>query len=192
MVDIHPLTADRLPDLASLFGTNGVTRGCYCTYFLVSGKDYQSGWQGGNRASFEGFAAGADPPAGLLAYRDAEAVGWCAVGPRARYARALRSPILRAREPDEDDTVWLVPCFFVRRDARRTGVTRELLAAAVALAQECGASAVEGFPRSGDGRVSAADAFLGVEPVFADCGFTAVNRPTPHRVVMRRELSGGA
>ena len=26
---------------------------------------------------------------------------------------------LKARDPDEDDRVWLVPCFYVRRDARR-------------------------------------------------------------------------
>jgi hypothetical protein len=125
-VDIRPLTTERLPDLADLFETNGVTRGCWCMYFLLTGKEFGKGWRGGNRVRFEEFAraaavGGQDPPAGLLAYRDGEPVGWCAMGPRSRYPRALRSPVLKGRDPDEDGDAWLVPCFFIRRTARRAG-----------------------------------------------------------------------
>lgn len=188
MIDIHPATPDRLADLASLFGTNGTTRGCWCTYFLTTSKEFSSGWGRANRARFERVAR-AEPPAGLLAYQAGEPVGWCAAGPRARYSRALRSPVLKGREADEDTSVWLVPCFFVRRDARHCGVTRQLLEAAVQLAADHGATAVEGFPRAGDTRLAAGDAYLGAEPVFAACGFTVVSRPTPKRVVMRRDLA---
>jgi GNAT superfamily N-acetyltransferase len=187
-VEIYPLTAERLPDLAELFETNGVTRGCWCMFFLLTGEEFGKGWRGGNRVRFEQFAAGQDPPAGLIAYRDGEPVGWCAMGPRSRYPRALRSPVLKGRDPDEDGDVWLVPCFFVRRTARRAGLTRALLAAAVEHAQRYGASAVEGFPLAGDLRRPPAEAYFGVEPVFASCGFATVARPTPNRVVVRRVL----
>jgi len=125
---------------------------------------------------------------GLLAYRDQEAVGWCAAGPRTRYARALRSPILKGRDEVEDSRVWLVPCFYVRRDARKGGVTRALLEGAAALARKHGAHAIEGFPLAGDRRRSTGEAFVGVEPLFAACGFTAVARPSASRVIMRRDL----
>jgi GNAT superfamily N-acetyltransferase len=186
--EIHPLTSDRLDDLAELFGTNGTTRGCWCMFFLVTGREFTAGWGTGNRARFEEFAAGQDPPAGLLAYRDREPVGWCAMGPRSRYPRALRSPVRAGRDPSEDQDVWLVPCFFVRRGARRAGLTRALLAAAVAQAEESGATAIEGFPLAGEGRHAAAEAYLGTEPVFATCGFRPLARPSPRRVVMRRPL----
>lgn len=187
-LDIRPLTGGRLGDLAELFDTNSITRNCYCMFFLLSGREFGSGWGTGNRERFEEFAAGRDPAAGLLAYRDGAPVGWCAMGPRSRYPRALRSSILKGREAADDDRVWLVPCFFVRRDARHAGATRQLLAAAVGEAERHGAAAIEGFPLAADTRRPPAEAFFGVEPVFADCGFVPVARPTPIRVVMRRPL----
>jgi len=88
----------------------------------------------------------------------------------------------------EDSKVWLVPCFYVRRDARRSGVTRALLEGASALARKHGARAIEGFPLAGDRRRSTGEAFVGVEPLFASCGFVAVARPSASRVIMRRDL----
>jgi len=187
-LQIKPLTTRRLGDMAALFGTNQSTNGCWCMWFLVPVKECHAGWGPVNRERFAAFARGADPPAGLLAYRDGEAVGWCAVGPRSRYARMLRAPTLKRRDPAEDATAWLVTCFFVRRDARRSGVTRALLEAAVALARERGALAIEGFPLAGERRRSAGEAFVGVEPLFASCGFVPVDHPSASRVIMRREL----
>ncbi len=84
---------------------------------------------------------------------------------------APRSPVLKDRDPAEDDDVWLVPCFFVHVGARRMGFTRALLTAAVEVAGEHCAKAVERFPHAAGPKVSA-DGFLGAEQVFAGCGFT--------------------
>jgi GNAT superfamily N-acetyltransferase len=188
IVTIAPMTVERLPDLASLFGTSRTTSGCYCTWFMLPPKQVQAGWSGGNKLAFETCTQDEQQPMGLLAYVDRQAVGWCAAGPRSRYSRALRSAVLRQRDPRADDQTWLVPCFFVRTGYRRRGIMRELLTGAVSLADEHGASAVEGFPLAGDQRRGVGDAYLGVEPVFAACGFTVVDRPTGNRVVMRRDL----
>jgi GNAT superfamily N-acetyltransferase len=187
-VTVAPVTAERLDDLATLFGTNGTTRGCYCTWFLIPAKECHAGWSGGNRLTFEACAREETLPMGLLAYADGAPVGWCAAGPRSRYSRALRSPVLRQHDPAEDDQVWLVPCFFVRVGFRRQGIMRELLTRAVDLAAGNGATAIEGFPLSGEKRRSSGEAFLGVESLFAACGFTVVDRPTANRAVMRRDL----
>jgi GNAT superfamily N-acetyltransferase len=185
---VKPVSTAQLSDLGTLFGGNKTTNGCYCMWFIVSAKECQAGWGGGNRQAFEGIARTADEPVGLLAYRGGEPVGWCAAGPRARFGRALRSATLKERDAEEDGTVWLVPCFFIRRDARRQGVTRLLLESAVALARKHGAVAVEGFPLAGDRRRPTSEAYLGVEPLFAACGFEPVSRPSAARVVMRRSL----
>lgn len=128
-------------------------------------------------------------PVGLLAYRDGEVVGWCAAGPRSRYVRALRTPTFKGHDPAEDETVWLVPCFYVRREARREGVIRALLEGAVDLARKHEATAIEGFPFA-SGAKRSKDIMVGLEPLFASCGFSATRRPSPARVVMRRQLDG--
>src|SRR5258705_6593256 len=138
-VEIQPATADRLPDLAGLFGASGTTTGCYCMWFLIAAKQCHAGWSGGNRESFESLARSSPEPVGLLAYAGGEAVGWCAAGPLPRYQRALRSPTLKQRGLAGDPYVWLVPCFFVRRDARKQGGMRSLLGADVELARAPGA-----------------------------------------------------
>lgn len=188
-ITIAPLTVERLPDLATLFGTSRTTNGCYCMWFLQPAQESRAGWSGGNKLAFEACARDEQLPMGLLAYLDGQPVGWCAAGPRSRYSRALRSTVLRQRDPAEDDRTWLVPCFFVRTGFRRRGVMRELLTRAASLAAEHGAAAIEGFPLAGDRRRGSGDAYLGVEPVFVACGFVEVDRPTANRVVMRRDLN---
>ncbi len=188
-VKVAELRADRLADLATLFGTNKTTGGCYCMWNIVAAKACNAGWSGGNKLSFEALTAAESEPMGLLAYRADEPVGWIAVGPRSRYARMLGTPTLRAHDPAEDARVWFVTCFFVRRDARRIGITRTLLEAAVELARASGATAIEGYPLAGDARRSAGNAFVGVEPLFTSSGFTVVDRPAPARVIVRRNLT---
>jgi GNAT superfamily N-acetyltransferase len=186
---IRPVTRSRLADLADLFDTNGVTRGCWCMYFIATRAEFGAGYGAGNRAAFEQLAASSVGPVGLLAYADGRPIGWCAAGPRSRYPRTIgaRARILAARDPAEDDDVWLVPCFFVRVGERGRGITTALLDAAVELAGAHRAVAIEGFPRAA-GQPPSPDDYLGREEVFAACGFTVTDRPTPHRVVMRREL----
>jgi GNAT superfamily N-acetyltransferase len=187
-ITVRAVGPDLLGDLDTLFASSKTTAGCRCLWFIASARQCHEGWGEPNRAAFASLTAAAPEPVGLLAYRSDDPVGWCAAGPRSRYPRALRSAQLKERDAAEDDAVWLVPCFFVRRDARKAGITVGLLRAAVDLAQQHGATAIEGFPLAGDARRGAAEAFLGVEPLFAACGFTAVARPSPNRVIMRRAI----
>lgn len=101
----------------------------------------------------------------------------------------LKTPTLKGRDTGEDECVWFVPCFLVRGDERRTGVATVLLEAAVALAEEHGAPAVEGFPLAGSRpRSKGTDFMTGTETLFSSCGFTSVRRPSDNRVIMRRQL----
>jgi GNAT superfamily N-acetyltransferase len=185
---IEPLGAERLGDLADLFESNATTRGCWCMWFLLPIREARAGWGSANRGRLEDLARHADVPLGLLAYADDKPVGWCAVGPRERYSSVTRSRLMTHRDPSEDAIVWFVPCFFVRTGSRRAGITEPLLLAAVEQARRHGAKAVEGFPLAGEGPHKS-DRYLGTEPLFAACGFGVLGRPSPRRVVMRRELS---
>jgi len=189
VLEVCPFTTDRLGDLDELFGSDEVTDRCWCMWFITRVADFHSAGCAGNRTALLERAGEDDAPLGLIANEGEHPVGWCATGPRDRYARILRSPTLANRDRTEDPWTWLVPCFFVRRDARRGGVSRALLAAAVALAEEHGATAIEGFPLTGSKtRSGGSDFMTGVEPLFAACGFDPVDHPSTNRVIMRREL----
>jgi GNAT superfamily N-acetyltransferase len=159
--------------------------------FCVTRSQFAAGWlNGGNQRRFESMASASPTPMGILASQAGEPVGWCACGPRSRYAAAIspRNKIMRNRVRAEDETVWLLPCLFVQAGRRGQGITRTLVLAAVELARREGAAAIEGWPLAGSER-DFADAFLGREQVFEDLGFRCIERPSPERVIMRLELS---
>ena len=86
---------------------------------------------------------------GLVAYRDGEPVGWCAVESRTGYAgllRVYRVLWIGRAEDSNNTTIWVVACFFTLADFRRRGVSRALACAAVGFARMRGAHAIEGYP----------------------------------------------
>jgi GNAT superfamily N-acetyltransferase len=189
-VETRPVGQPELTDLARLFESQRNTRHCWCMAFCQTRGQFAAGWlTGRNRRRFEALAMSGPVPMGILASMAGEPVGWCACGPRSRYAAAIggRSRIMCHRASDEDESVWLLACLFVRDGYRGQGVTYALVGAAVELARREGAVAIEGWPSSGSAR-HAADAFLGREKVFEDLGFSCVGRPSPQRAIMRRQL----
>ena len=188
-VEVVPIDAARLDDFEALQGSAPESTGCWCMWFISRVADYHARGAGGNRAEFVALLGSEPTPMGLLAYAGDRAVGWCAVGPRRRFVRALKVPTMKGRDPHEDDDVWFVPCFLVEPDARRSGVATRLLQVAVDLARQHGAKAVEGFPLSGDRpRSKSADLMTGTETLFSACGFRPVRRPSDNRVVMRLDI----
>ena len=191
-IDTRLVESKDLPDLRRLFESQRTTRRCWCMAFCVTRSQFAAGWlNGGNQRRFGAMVAASSTPMGILASQAADPVGWCACGPRSRYVAATtpRSKIMRNRAPDEDETVWLLPCLFVRAGRRGQGVTHALIRAAIELARREGASAIEGWPLAESER-RARDAFLGREQVFEELGFNCVERPSPERVIMRLELHG--
>ena len=192
-VDTRPLGPGDSDDLALLFGAQRGTRHCWCTAFCTSSGQFALGWfGGGNRRRFERMTAASATPMGVLASVDGAPVGWGACGPRSRYTAAIdgRSSLLRGRPREEDETVWLVACLFVAPAHRARGVTHALVRAAVELARQEGALAIEAWPLAASSPRSG-DAFVGREEVFRAAGFGCVDRPTPQRAVMRLDLRAG-
>ena len=86
--------------------------------------------------------------------------------------------------------MWAVTCFVVRRAARGRGLAGALLAGAVELARQGGATVVEGYPidLAERPRTSSAELYHGPLQVFLRAGFTEVARPTPGRPLVRLTL----
>lgn len=191
-LDIQPLTPDRLPDLALLFGQGGDPKWCWCSFFRVRNVDFRTATPASNRRVLEDAvkstgAVGRAP--GLLAYHGGEAVGWVSLGPREDYERLEHSRVLA---PIDDKPVWSIVCFVVARHARGKGIANALLDAAIVYARAHGATLLEAYPVDTDGgRVPAAHAFKGTIGMFERAGFDVVerrqaNRATAPRPIVRR------
>jgi len=180
---IHPLTPDRWPDLEALFGPRGATGGCWCMYWRLTRSEYSFHKGVGNREAFRSIVSVADHPPGLLAYRDDVPVGWCAIAPREHYPVLDRSRILKRVD---DEPVWSITCFFIARAARRQGVTRSLIAAAVEFAAARGARIIEAYPIDPQTpEVPPVFAWTGLMSAFEQAGFVEVTRRSETRPIMR-------
>lgn len=190
-VEVQLIGPGQLDAVERLFSQTRATRRCWCMAFCSTRGQFAAGWYGGgNQRRFEALTVADRHPMGVLALVHTEPVGWCACGPRTRYTVALagRSRMLADRPREEDDRVWLIACLFVRPDRRAPGVVVPMLQAAVALARDRGASAVEAWPLA-TGVRNAAEAHVGREGVFARLGFRCIQRPSPGRAMMRLDLS---
>ena len=175
-IETYPLTPGRWRDFSELFNTRATTRHCWCMWPRII-TDYRTQTDARNKRSFKKVVDTAKAPPGVLAYVDGVPAGWCAVAPRDDYSRLARS---RITAPLDEQPVWSVVCFFIRRGMRGKGLTKTLLSAAVELATQHGAKIVEGYPVEGGG-----DPFHGVASVFRTAGFKEVARRTPNRPFMR-------
>jgi GNAT superfamily N-acetyltransferase len=195
-LDIQPLTPDRLPDLASLFEQGGDPKWCWCAYFRVRGRDWTNSTGAENRSVLDAATRGQPHAPGLVAYRDGVAVGWVSLGPREDFERLAFSRVLA---PVDAKPVWSIVCFVVGRSARRQGVARALLDAAVRHARAHGATLLEAYPVDvPDGqRIPAANAYHGTLAMFVEAGFTVVERRqanagSPARPIVRRAVRPSA
>lgn len=197
-ISVVPANQASCEDLRTLFGTRGAASWCRCQrYKLGPGESFRSfPVEERARRLCEQTDCGhpeSDRTSGLVAFLDAEPVGWCAVEPRTEYhglLRVFRVPWDGRDEDRTDDTVWAVTCLFARAGFRRRGVSRALARAAVAFARERGARAIEAYPITTT-NVIAEELHVGTPGVFADAGLVEVSRPTVRRLVMRLDFDRG-
>lgn len=177
-----PLTPDRWDDFCTLFGERGACGGCWCMWWRKPRSQFTRDKGATNKRSMKRLVDSGESP-GIIAYDGRDAVGWCAIAPRADYPVLLRSRVLK---PVDDKPVWSVVCFFIARPYRRQGVGVELLKAAVKHAAKFGAKIVEGYPVEPK-KDSMPDAFAwtGLASLFKRAGFVEVLRRSDTRPIMR-------
>jgi hypothetical protein len=182
-IALHPLTRERWDDLVDLFGPErGANSGCWCMWWRMAGADWKVVPRDEKRDRFRALVEPGPPP-GILAYDGNQAVGWCAVGPRATLPRMNSSRV--AAPLGGIDRVWAVNCFYIRSGNRRQGLMRILLYGAVAFAAGQGAAIVEACPMETPRKLIWGEGYVGLAPVFRAAGFEEVARRSPTRPLMR-------
>jgi GNAT superfamily N-acetyltransferase len=174
---VEAVTRDNWPHLEALFESRGGPKYCWCMAWRP--MEDRTGADNARRKRALHSRVEEGTPIGLLGYVQGEPVAWCSVAPRETFTR-LRD------DQQEEDGVWSVTCFFVRRDHRGKGLSGRMLDAAVELARRSGARAVEGYPVDPD---SPSYRFMGFLALFQQHGFREVARAGSRRHVLRLELS---
>jgi len=182
MNTFHPLTPQRWEDLEKLFGPRGACCGCWCMYWRLSRAQYKQQTGPRNHDNFKALVDSGDIP-GIIAYSDADPVGWCSLAPRQVFPTLERSRVLK---PVDDKPVWSVVCFFVAKGKRHAGLTVELLKAGLEYARANGATIVEGYPvEPKKGKAPDVFVYTGLASAFIQAGFTEVLRRSETRPIMR-------
>jgi GNAT superfamily N-acetyltransferase len=185
-------------DIATIFGTTADYPGrCQCQWLKVVGWVWRDSTQEQRTAMLREQTACGVPTApatsGLLGYLGDQPVGWVAVEQRTSYPKLATSRVpWRGRDEDKDDDgVWAVTCFVVRKGYRGLGLTYPLARATIDFARERGARALEAYPilTQPGKEVPWGDAHVGTRQVFDEAGFAEVSRPSVRRVVMRIDFS---
>ncbi|MDQ1614232.1 MAG: hypothetical protein QOJ60_171 [Actinomycetota bacterium] len=198
-----PIPADQLrivpaneaswEDVTAIFGTADDAGLCYCQRFKVRGWIWRDSTQDERITMLQEQTACGEPDAratsGLVGYVDGEPAGWVAVEPRTAYPklRTSRVPWSGRDEDKDDDGVWSVTCFAVRKGFRGRGLTYPLARATIDFARVRGARALEAYPMvTQPGKeITWGEVHVGARQVFEEAGFREVSRPTVRRVVMR-------
>ena len=181
----HPLTKDRWQYFATLFGERGACGGCWCMVWRLKRSDFVRDKGAANRESMRRLVASGEAP-GILAYAGTEPVGWCAVAPREDYVALERSRVLQRID---DKPVWSVTCFFVKKEHRNSGVSMQLLRAAIKHVKKRGGRIIEGYPvEPRTERMPDVFAWTGLPSAFQQSGFVECTRRSETRPIMRYEI----
>ena len=192
-ITIEPATPDRFDDAQHALSGGGDGHSCQCQWWMITNAE----WQKTSQEQREGLLRDeidAGPAPALIAYVDGEAAGWVRIGPRTTQVRIGRTRNFTdaSEEPWDDDSVWSVSCFVVRKEHRNQGLNARLLDAAIDYARTGGARVIEAYPLDPDAgkKIPVNDLYHGVLSTFEEAGFREVARPKPHLAIVSLDLAG--
>ncbi len=183
---VLPLTKARWNDFTTLFGEQGACEGCWCMFWRLRHKEYQTGRGEINRDKMKSLVERGVVP-GLIGYLHEEPIAWISLAPREEYIRLETSKILSP--VDESPNLWSIVCLFIAKPWRRKGYSVPLIRAAVQYAFSKGAKVVEAYPFDIEKKEPDSWVFTGIAKMYRSAGFEEVLRRSPRRPIMRFSCS---
>jgi len=181
----YPVTIENWKDFENLFGEKGACAGCWCMYWRLRRKEYDSLRGNGTKKKMKGLVNKGVIP-GILAYDDKQPVGWCSVAPREDFPVLDNSRVLKRID---DKPVWSVVCFFINKNYRKKGLSVELLNAAKKYVNSNKGKIIEGYPvEPKSGKTADVFAWTGLASAFKQAGFKEIERRSETRPIMRLVL----
>jgi GNAT superfamily N-acetyltransferase len=122
---------------------------------------------------------------GLIAMQGEYALGWIKLAPRAALPKLTHLPAYRSLHLGATEGTWVIGCFLVHPDHRRSGVAHALLSAADEHVLAWGGCRIEAFPRRTSDALHDEEAWMGPESLFARLGFIPVHDVAPYPVLRK-------
>lgn len=183
---VEPVTKSNWNLFLKLFGDKGACGNCWCMYYRLSKAEFQEGKiEDGNKNSMKEIIW-SGKPAGLLGIVDGEPVAWCAFAPREDFIKLERS---RVHKRIDDKEVWSIPCFFIDKKFRRSGISTLLLKGAIDYARNNGIKIIEAYPAiPTQEKIPDSFAWIGLYKSFERTGFVIADRKSKNRPMVRYYL----
>jgi GNAT superfamily N-acetyltransferase len=109
-----------------------------------------------------------------------EAVGWCQLTRRCDLPHLDQ---VRKLTTVDDQPVWSISCFYIRKGYRKRAITAVLIEAAIRAAKRNSAPALEAYPL--DARLTPSSSWTGYASTFLRAGFKVAFRNFPPQPVVR-------
>jgi GNAT superfamily N-acetyltransferase len=186
---IREVTPNDWPYIEALFGERGACGGCWCMSWRVphGGKMWREAVGETNRKAFRKLVKAGEAH-GILAFESNKPVGWCAFGKRSEFPR---TETVKAYQRGDTADIWSINCFYIDKDYRKSGLSEQLLSAAVKGIKKHKGQIIEAYPTplTKDGnQLPAAFAWTGPEVIFQRAGFIEIQRLSASRPLYRLTL----
>jgi GNAT superfamily N-acetyltransferase len=176
-LQVREVTADCWVDFERLFEAKGSPKYCWCMAWRAKSRKAELASKDDRKGAMAARVK-AGIPVGLLGYLEGEPVAWCSVAPRSTYRRLVK-------DSASEEAIWSVVCFFVVRQFRGMGLSKQMLIAAMKHARRQGARILEAYPVD---ETSPSYRFMGLMPMYAEAGFREIGHEGSRRHIMQCEL----
>ena len=120
---------------------------------------------------------------GLIGLLEGQATAWCAFAPREDFIKLEKS---RVHKRIDNKDVWSIPCFFIDKNYRRSGVSVQLLKGAIKYAKENDIKIIEAYPTiPTQDKIPDSYAWIGLFKSFERAGFKIVDKTSKNRPMVR-------
>lgn len=182
-LSIEPVTKKNWNKFVELFGEKGACGNCWCMYYRQSKTDFLEGKvDDGNKNAIKDLVWDSKP-VGLIGILEGQAIAWCAFAPREDFIKLEKS---RVHKRIDNKDVWSIPCLFIDKNYRRSGVSVLLLKGAIKYAKENSINIIEAYPTiPTQDKIPDSFAWIGLFKSFERAGFKIVDRTSKNRPMVR-------
>ncbi len=180
---VEPVTKKNWNKFVELFGEKGACGNCWCMYYRLTKADFIEGKvDDGNKNAIKKLVR-EGKPVGLIGLLEGQAIAWCAFAPREDFIKLNKS---RVHKRIDDKDVWSIPCLFINKYYRRSGVSVLLLKGAINYARENKIKIIEAYPMiPTQDKIPDSFAWIGLFKSFERAGFKIVDRISKNRPMVR-------
>lgn len=184
-LNLEALTTKNWGVFEKLMGEKGGCGGCWCMSFRQStAMQNENKFDGNKQLQKENVAN--KKHIGLIAFVEEEPIAWIALAPREDFVKIENA---RSLKRIDDKPVWSIPCFFIKKEFRRMGLSSKLIAGVIDYAKSKKIKTLEAYPAIPyDAKMPDAFLWIGVLSAFEKNGFKIVRQNGKSKAMVRLEI----